>query len=890
MKSDRKRKSVRAWVPATLIALSLCTVLAESAAADRGMARIEDQTLVADNGRLLRGTRWSLDLAGNAPPDSFYDNLKAAGLNTLHIYAESFAEARCQGYKAGHRETPLIEMVNTAGQKGIYVVITIGNGSSQHDQGIPGCDHANGSHDPDYVRDFWEHYAGMFAGRSHVIYEIQNEPYYNFGTGQSQPSSPALRSLEREVHDQIRSVAPNTPVLFYSYAVLTDGPAAHQDLQALGSVDWSKAAVAFHGYGGLGATTTALDYLLARGYPMIQTEFYDHSNGGQKPDIGQTEAYEVRRTSWLTFVDLSVIANPANFRAPIDNGQLTWVADFGTWPATSNPPIGSTVTLQRPLPDGRYAFADTSVSFGNPPIFADSTTVTSKERFQVVAYGPRHVALRSEANGRYVWPNSNGVLRARMGSPVPFEWLDRSDGLVALRSQNNNLFVAPQGSGRPRLIANQTRGGGALRGFVVGNGAPPDLPPNAAFSSSCNALSCSFNASASSDDGGIVSYAWSFGDGFSGSGVATSHFYGSGGTYTVRLTVTDTAGQTDTETRTVTVSPANQPPNASFTTSCSNLACSFNAAGSSDDGGIVGYAWSFGDGSNGSGLAPSHTYGSGGTYTVWLTVTDGGGLTDSTSRSVTVSPPTGSCVANGQTLCLVNNRFRITLSWVDPSGSSMAGNVVSGDGFASAGFFWFFTSTNLEVGVKILDGTAVNGKFWLYHGAITDLQYTLNVTDTVTGTSKSYSKAAGSLCGGGDVNAFPQSLTGGGLALESWSEDVDLLPAFGFAGTCTSSPTQACLIGNRFRVRALRGGTAQGAVRINDGTAAFTFFSPDNPEIFLKILDAAVINGQFWLYWGSITDQSYQIEITDTVAETSRVYSPPGPLCGSSDVNAFPSP
>jgi len=51
-----------------------------------------------------------------------------------------------------------------------------------------------------------------------------------------------------------------------------------------------------------------------------------------------------------------------------------------------------------------------------------------------------------------------------------------------------------------------------------------------------------FDASASTDDGTIVAYAWDFGDGTTGSGVVVTHRYASNGTFAVTLTVTDNGG------------------------------------------------------------------------------------------------------------------------------------------------------------------------------------------------------------------------------------------------------------------------------------------------------------------------------------------------------------
>ena len=180
-----------------------------------------------------------------------------------------------------------------------------------------------------------------------------------------------------------------------------------------------------------------------------------------------------------------------------------------------------------------------------------------------------------------------------------------------------------------------------LAHFVAGGGQAPNVNPTASFTSGHTDLTANFDATGSSDpDGSIVSYAWNFGDGQTGTGASPSHTYATASTYSVTLTVTDNRGGTGTSTGQVTVTAPNQAPTASFSSSHTNLAASFDASASSDpDGSIVSYAWDFGDGQTGTGVSPSHTYPSGNTYTVKLTVTDNQGATNQFQAPITVTDP-----------------------------------------------------------------------------------------------------------------------------------------------------------------------------------------------------------------------------------------------------------
>lgn len=218
--------------------------------------------------------------------------------------------------------------------------------------------------------------------------------------------------------------------------------------------------------------------------------------------------------------------------------------------------------------------------------------------------------------------------------------------------------------------------------FLGGSEPPPaeNVAPTASFSASCTDLGCTFTDTSSDSDGTVAGWSWDFGDGTSSTAQSPSHSYAAEGTYTVRLTVTDNEGATDSASQPVTVTapvsePENTPPTASFTFSCDDLGCSFDGSGSDDtDGSIAGYAWDFGDGNSGSGQTASHTYGAAGTYTVTLTVTDDDGATNSSSESVTVeAPPVEE--PGGITLSAsgykVKGRHRADLTWDGATSSNV---------------------------------------------------------------------------------------------------------------------------------------------------------------------------------------------------------------------------
>jgi PKD repeat protein len=155
-----------------------------------------------------------------------------------------------------------------------------------------------------------------------------------------------------------------------------------------------------------------------------------------------------------------------------------------------------------------------------------------------------------------------------------------------------------------------------------------------------------FDAYGSTDNRGIASYAWDFGDGTTATGVMPAAHTYTNGEYIVKLTVTDYFGNVGVALVTITVNEAGAPTAViNVTPSQSGIApftVYFDASGSSvvsDCGAcsIESYSWNFGDGNTGTGLTTSHTYTAAGTYTVILTVIDSNGHTGYDSITITVT-------------------------------------------------------------------------------------------------------------------------------------------------------------------------------------------------------------------------------------------------------------
>jgi hypothetical protein len=106
--------------------------------------------------------------------------------------------------------------------------------------------------------------------------------------------------------------------------------------------------------------------------------------------------------------------------------------------------------------------------------------------------------------------------------------------------------------------------------------------------------------------------------------------------------------------------------------------------------------------------------------------------------SLSLTASGGACA---QGLCLNDGRFQVIATWRKSDGTTGAATpaLMTGD----TGYFWFFSSDNVEMVVKVLDGRGVNGHFWVFASGLTNVQVDLFVLDTSTHVVKTYQNPLG---------------------------------------------------------------------------------------------------------------------------------------------------
>jgi hypothetical protein len=255
-------------------------------------------------------------------------------------------------------------------------------------------------------------------------------------------------------------------------------------------------------------------------------------------------------------------------------------------------------------------------------------------------------------------------------------------------------------------------------------------------------------------------------------------------------------------------------------------------------------------------------------------------VTDEGSHLIAYAPTGGgggTCRPGDSTLCLLNGRLQVQVAWTNQfNGTSGVGHAIRVSD--STGFFNFTDPSNIELLVKALDfGNVV--KF--FYGELTNLDFTITVTDMRDGTVKSYQNTPGD-CGAIDETAFPA---------ESAELVIDATTTAPAAGRCRPGPGTLCLLNRQLSASVtwhnqFDGSSGDGrAVPLSEVSGRFSFTDPSNVELVLKALPFGIV---IKFFYGSLSDFEYTITLTNTLTGSVRTYhNPPGTFCGGIDDHAF---
>ncbi len=249
------------------------------------------------------------------------------------------------------------------------------------------------------------------------------------------------------------------------------------------------------------------------------------------------------------------------------------------------------------------------------------------------------------------------------------------------------------------------------------------------------------------------------------------------------------------------------------------------------------------------------------------------------------------CPESDDVLCTSGGRFRWLTGWRDFEGNQGLARALESVG--DSGLLWFFDPANLELAVKALDASEVNGRTWVFLGSLSNVEFSTTIVDVETEAARTYVNPAGHYASFGDTAALP--------ALERWPRSMGNGAPFTEAppspgdppGICFPSATRICLFDDRFAVEAtwrdFAGQSGVGrALPLTADTGGFWFFAESNLEVVLKVLDGRPINDRFWVYYGALSNVEYILTVTDTATGAVRTYvNPAGLFASQGDTEAF---
>lgn len=263
------------------------------------------KTVVTPEGVRLRGY-WQggykdpLDEYYNNP--EFYRNLRNMGFNAVKVWWENtnfggkFTDVN-DSIEVANSLVYMDTIVNIASRYGLQIMIEGGNISYYHDASAEIMNFRK-----ENMQQWWSILARRYKDRTHVFYEMQNEPIYiDLG------NYPVVEDTKKW-YELMRSQAPENQIVLFAFMVMQSKMVnIVDDLNSKITIDWEKTTVGYHGYGDVKGNINEITALRAK-YPVIETEFWPEKGLGETPwpttdraNFYEMEALEREEISWFTW-------------------------------------------------------------------------------------------------------------------------------------------------------------------------------------------------------------------------------------------------------------------------------------------------------------------------------------------------------------------------------------------------------------------------------------------------------------------------------------------------------------------------------------------------------------------------------------------------------------
>lgn len=262
----------------------------------------------------------------------------------------------------------------------------------------------------------------------------------------------------------------------------------------------------------------------------------------------------------------------------------------------------------------------------------------------------------------------------------------------------------------------------------------------------------------------------------------------------------------------------------------------------------------------------------------WAQVTNACGSVS--SRQVVVSVQ-----ALSDILHLLNGRFTVQVRYRNqfenpPVEGILKGRSLFSSPISETAIFTFGDPLVVELMVRVSDARPFANRIDLFYGAISDVEFFIDVTDTLTGISKSYHKPPFELTGEVDRVSFPATPSPG------LQDGIDALVAQTVTRGITPSTDSNTirLLNNRYEVRmhyrnqfenpAVEGYLLARSIASSPTTetAVFYFNTPESVEWLVRFSDARPFATRIDLFHGGLSDVEFTIEVTDTVTGQHKEY------------------